>query len=717
MNLDHITKISAELEIDASRAQAVAALLEQGASVPFIARYRKEKTGSLDEIFIRRIRDLLEKLEELDNRKASILKSLEQNGHLTDELKEAVLAAQGLSTLEDLYLPYRPKRKTRASVAREKGLDPLAQALLLQKGSDPLAAAASFIDPEKGIESVDAALAGARDIVAEIVSEDLQSRTALRSLFAGKGLMKSRVLPGKETEGKKYRDYFEWEEPAASAPSHRVLAMRRGEKEGILSVTIEPPEEEALQQLYDIFVHSDGPDSQQVRLAVDDSYRRLLSRAMETEQRLAAKDKADAEAIRIFAQNLQQLLLAAPLGARCVMAIDPGYRTGCKVACLDRQGKLLHYDTVYIGMSDKASQSAADRLERLCRDFEIEAIAIGNGTGSRETEAFVKQLALPKHVQVTQVNESGASIYSASDIAREEFPDLDITIRGAVSIGRRLMDPLAELVKIDPKSIGVGQYQHDVDQTALKQSLDDVTISCVNSVGVDVNRASEQLLSYVSGIGPQIARNIVAYRNENGPFETREGLKNISRLGPKAFEQSAGFLRIPGGNQPLDASAVHPESYHIVEKMAADLTCSVQDLMASSDLRKRIRLETYETATVGLPTLNDILTELAKPGRDPRDTFEVFAFAGGIHQIEDLSPGMKIPGVVTNVTAFGAFVDIGVHHNGLVHISELADRYVKDPNTIVKVHQKVLVTVKAVDLERKRIALSMKSHPVCETLS
>jgi len=707
----HIQKISNELEIRENQVAAVAELLSQDATVPFIARYRKEATGSLDEVAITAIRDRLKQLEELDARRAAILKSLEEQGKLTDELKDTVDAAETMATLEDIYLPYKPKRRTRGTIAREKGLEPLAETIFKQDGASPEEAAGPYIDEEKGVASIEEALSGARDIIAEWINEDSEARAAMRTLFLGKGVITSRVAIDKEADGAKYRDYFEWSEPAASAPSHRILAMRRGEREDFLNLSMVPDEEAAVAILESLFIKGDGEDSRQVKTAVHDCYRRLMSRSMETELRLATKERADGEAINVFADNLRQLLLAAPLGARRVMGIDPGFRTGCKVVCLDRQGKLLHNDTVYLHMSGKKDEEGRQKLVKLCEQFRIEAVAVGNGTAGRETEALVRSLPLPAGVQVLMVNESGASIYSASEVAREEFPNHDVTVRGAVSIARRLMDPLSELVKIDPKSIGVGQYQHDVDQIALKQSLDDVVISCVNSVGVDINRASAPLLTYVSGLGPQLAKNIVTHRDENGPFPSREAIKKVPRLGPKAFEQCAGFLRIPEGGHPLDASAVHPESYHVVDAMARDLECDVKALMASEALRKKVDLSRYVTESIGLPTLTDIMAELAKPGRDPRETFEVFEFAQGIERMEDLSPGLKLPGIVTNVTAFGAFVDIGVHQDGLVHISELADRFVKDPAEVVQVQQKVQVTVLDVDLARKRISLSMKATP------
>ncbi len=709
--MEHIATISAELNIATKQIDAVADLLAQGGTVPFIARYRKEATGSLDEVAITAIRDRLHQLEELDVRKAAVLKSLETNGHLTDELKEQVSAAPTLAVLEDLYLPFRPKRRTKATVAREKGLEPLAREILEQNGRDPVQLATAYVDPQKGVESVEAALEGARHIIAEIINEDPRARDRMRELYVRKGIIRSQVATDKETEGAKYRDYFDWNEPAATAPSHRILAMRRGEKEDILNLAMVPPETDALALLEDLFVNGDDPDAAQVRLALNDGYRRLLSRAMETELRLVTKQRADEQAIRIFASNLRQLLLSPPLGARRVMGIDPGYRTGCKIVCLDRQGKLLHHETVYPHLSERQDRQAAEKIAELCRRFSIEAVAIGNGTAGRETEAFVRKIDSLQAIPVLLVNESGASIYSASEAARREFPDLDLTVRGSVSIARRLMDPLSELVKIDPKSIGVGQYQHDVDQSDLKKSLDDVVISCVNAVGVDVNRASVELLTYVSGLGPQLAANIVAVRNEKGPFSSRVELKGVPRLGPKAFEQSAGFLRIQRGADPLDASAVHPESYAVVDAMARDQDCSVAELMQEASRRKKIDLTRYVDDKIGLPTLRDILAELDKPGRDPRKDFETVAFAGHVNQISDLRPGMILPGVVTNVTAFGAFVDIGVHQDGLVHISEMADAFVKNPTDVVSVQKRVSVTVLEVDLERNRIALSMKTAP------
>ena len=717
---DQTTIIATELKLKTQQVQTVLALLDEGATVPFLARYRKEATGSLDEVAISAIRDRSTQIRELEKRREVVLRSIQEQCKLTGELKEKINAASSLAVLEDVYLPYRPKRRTRATTAKEKGLEPFARRLFQQESQesmDPALEARAFIDPEKELASVEDVLSSARDIIAEWVSEDARAREKIRHLFTTQGILRSKVARSKKTQGEKYKDYFDWAEPVATIPSHRMLAMRRGEREEILSLRLAPPEDNAHGLLEQVLLTSRNAAAEHVRLAIHDGYKRLLAPSIETEIRLVAKQKADETAIGIFAENLRQLLLAPPLGQKNVLAIDPGFRTGCKLACLDRQGKFLHTQTIYPHQSEERKRSAAESLIALCERFQIEAIAIGNGTAGRETETFSRKLSLPPTIPVVMVNESGASIYSASEIARQEFPDQDITVRGAISIGRRLMDPLAELVKIDPKSIGVGQYQHDVDQAALKERLDDVAASCVNQVGVEVNTASAQLLQYVSGLGPQLAQNIVAYRNEHGPFVGRSALKKVPRLGPKAFEQAAGFLRIRngqnGGNgrsgkNPLDASAVHPESYPIVQHMAHDLGCSVNDLLGDETLRQQIQLTDYVTDHVGLPTLHDILAELAKPGRDPREQFEVVQFAEWIAAIEDVQPGMKLTGMVTNVTAFGAFVDIGVHQDGLVHISQLADRFVKDPNEVVKVQQKVLVTVLDVDLPRKRISLSMK---------
>jgi protein Tex len=716
MNETHIERIATELSLVPRQVKAAASLLEEGATVPFIARYRKEVTNSLDEVAITSIRDRLEQLAELDARRQAIFHSLEERGLLTDELSATLKAAETMATLEDIYLPFRPKRRTRATIAREKGLGPLAERLFAQDGVDPVnhdpaEEAKAFISEEREVRSAEEALAGARDIMAEWMSEDAGARSAMRTLLLEKARLRSKVIADKEEAGIKYRDYYDWEEDVRSAPSHRVLAMRRGEKEAFLSLRIVPPEAETIGMLRGFFIKGVGPASDQVARALEDGYERLLFPSMETEIRVSLKDRADEAAIRVFAENLRQLLLAPPLGQKRVLAIDPGFRTGCKVVCLDAQGKLLHSSTVFPHKSQREADEASAKMLELCDRFDVEAIAIGNGTAGRETEAFVKGLHLPGTIPVILVNESGASIYSASEVAREEFPQHDVTVRGAVSIGRRLMDPLAELVKIDPKSIGVGQYQHDVDQHALKKSLDDVVTSCVNGVGVELNTASRELLTYVSGLGPGLAKAIVSYRDEQGPFTSRTALKKVPRLGPKAFEQAAGFLRIRGAENPLDSSAVHPESYSIVKAMAQDLGATVKELINQEGLRKRVDLNRYMTETVGLPTLNDILSELAKPGRDPREQFEVFAFTEGVEKIEDVRPGMSLTGIVTNITAFGAFVDIGVHQDGLVHVSQLANRFVKNPGDVVKVHQQVIVTVLDVDAARKRIALSMKGLP------
>ncbi len=708
----HCTYISRESGISLQQVQAVETLLAEGGTVPFIARYRKERTGSLDEVQITTIRDRLAQLAELDKRREAILKSLEERELLTDELKQAIEAAETMATLEDIYLPYRPKRRTRATIAREKGLEPLAQMIFSQQiATDPLAESTYYIDSEKGVESSDDALAGARDIIAEWISEDADTRQPMRRLFFSHGTFQSKVSKGKEEEGSKYRDYFDWDESIRKAPGHRVLAMFRGENEGYLKLSVRPSEEMALELLRKRYVKNDSPSAEQVGLSLEDSYKRLLGPSMETEIRNEAKERADKEAIEVFARNLRESLMASPLGGKATLAIDPGYRTGCKVVCLDRQGSLLHNTTIYPTQSAKLIEEARKAILELVERFHIEAIAIGNGTASRETDAFVRGLGLSDSIPIVMVNESGASIYSASEVARDEFPDADVTVRGSVSIGRRLMDPLAELVKIDPKSIGVGQYQHDVDQGSLKQSLDDTVMSCVNAVGVELNTASKQLLTYVSGLGPMLAGKIVEYRNEHGPFRNRKELGKVPRLGPKAFEQAAGFLRINNAQNPLDASAVHPESYAVVDQITRDLDCTITDLMSNDSLRQRVDLNQYATATIGLPTLTDIIEELGKPGRDPRQEFEIFHFTEGVNSIDDLVPGMKLPGIVTNVTNFGAFVDIGVHQDGLVHISQMADHFVRNPADEVKVSQKITVTILEVDKQRKRISLSMLPNP------
>jgi len=712
MNEFHIQKIAAELKIQPRQVLSTARLFAEGATVPFIARYRKEATGSLDEVAVTTIRERLLSLAEFDQRREAILKTLEERNLLTDKLKADIAGADSVTRLEDIYQPFRPKRRTRAKIAKEQGLEPLADLLFQnQSTADPQAEAAKYVSAEKGVAEANAALAGARDVIAERVSDDANARAKLRALYWSEGIVKSKVISDKQEAGAKFKDYFDWSEPVGKIPSHRLLAIRRGEAEGFLMMRITVEENSALALIEPLFVTGKGPAADQIRLAVQESYKRLLGSAIEVELRMETKKRADAEAIRVFAENLRELLLASPLGSKNMLAIDPGFRTGCKVVVLDRQGKLLHNDVIYPTTSSAAEiREAAEAVLSMVKKYQIEAIAIGNGTASRETEAFVKLLKLT--MPIVMVNESGASIYSASDVAREEFPNHDVTVRGAVSIGRRLMDPLAELVKLDPKSIGVGQYQHDVEQGALKRSLDDVVVSCVNGVGVELNTASKQLLAYVSGLGPTLAANIVNFRNENGPFKSRAELKKVPRLGDKAFEQAAGFLRIRNGAQPLDASAVHPESYELVDRMAKDLNCSVGDLLRDAGLRQKIQLPKYVTEVVGLPTLTDILGELAKPGRDPRQKFEVFSFQSGVEKMEDLKPGMKLPGIVTNVTAFGAFVDIGVHQDGLIHVSQLSDRFIKDPSEVVKVSQKVTVTVTEVDLPRKRIALSMKAAPV-----
>ena len=711
MNTKHYSIIAQELSISEKQVSATVSLLDEGGTVPFISRYRKEMTGSLDEVAITAIRDRIAQLRDLDKRREAILKSLDEQEKLTPELEKKVNQAATMSELEDIYLPYKPKRKTRASVAREKGLEPLATQLFEQGKLDLESLATQFVDEEKDVKSAEDALQGARDIIAEWVNENAEARAEMREFFVRKGVFKTKLIPGKEEEGAKYKDYFEWEEPIDKAPSHRILAMRRAEKEMILMLDAAPDEEEALDMLERRFVKGSNSAAEQVQMAVQDSYKRLMKPSMETDVRLWAKKKADEEAIRVFAENLRQLLLAAPLGSRRVLGLDPGFRTGCKVVCLGPEGQLLENTAIYPNAPQNRTAESGAVIKHLVEKHDIQAIAIGNGTASRETEKFVKDLGLPKSVLVVMVNESGASVYSASEVARAEFPDHDVTVRGAVSIGRRLMDPLAELVKIDPKSIGVGQYQHDVDQNSLKRSLDDTVMSCVNAVGVEVNTASRELLAYVSGLGPSLAQNIVTFRNENGPFKDRAALKKVPRLGDKAFEQAAGFLRIRDGKHPLDSSAVHPESYTVVEQMAKDLGVTVNDLLRDASLRAKIDLKKYVTDTVGLPTLQDIMAELAKPGRDPRESFEAFEFAEGVNEMKDLKIGMKLPGIVTNITNFGAFVDIGVHQDGLVHVSHLADKFVSNPAEEVAVHQKVQVTVMEVDLPRKRISLSMKSDP------
>ena len=707
--MSHENIIAHELSLTDRQVRTVMGLLDEGATVPFISRYRKEMTGSLDEVQITNIRDRAQQLRDLDKRREAILKSLDEQGKLTPELQAQIQAAQTMSEVEDIYLPYKPKRKTRASMARDKGLQPLADLLLAQASGEIETQAAAFISEDLGVADVEAALAGARDIIAETIAEDAEVRARVRKQFLEVGQFVSRVVQGKEEAALKYKDYFEWSEPLQSAPSHRVLAMRRGEKEELLYLDVDVPEETVLPKIESLYIKGNNEASKQVELALQDGYKRLLKPSMETEIRVLTRQKADEEAIRVFAENVRQLLLAAPLGQKRLLAIDPGFRTGCKTVVLDAQGNLLENTAIFPHTGAGAAAEAEKTVRHLVDKYQVEAIAIGNGTAGRETEEFVRKLGLNDAV-IVMVNESGASIYSASETAREEFPDQDITVRGAVSIGRRLMDPLAELVKIDPKSIGVGQYQHDVDQNKLQTALDDTVMSCVNAVGVELNTASKQILAYISGLGPALAQQIVNYRRENGPFSSRRELKKVPRLGEKAFEQAAGFLRIRNAKHPLDASAVHPERYALVEQMAKDLGVEIEQLMKDEPLRKKVDLKRYISEEVGLPTLNDIMAELAKPGLDPREQFETFSFTDGVNSIADLRIGMKLPGIVTNITAFGAFVDIGVHQDGLVHLSQLANRFVSDPNEIVKVQQKVMVTVTEVDEKRKRISLSMKTE-------
>jgi uncharacterized protein len=706
-------QIATELSISPNQVEVVIALLAEGATIPFMARYRKEQTGSLDEVQLAAIRDRHEQLTELDKRKEAVLKSIEKQEKLTPALVKAIEQAQTLAEVEDIYLPYKPKRKTKATAAKERGLEPLANQIFEQKVINIEELASQFVNLELGVSNQQEALDGARDIMAEWISENPEARKNVRDLFWQDGSIHATVIKSKaeSEEAQKFKDYFDWKEPIKKTPSHRLLAMRRAEKEGFVMLDIAPTEELVIQHLENQFVKTNTSAGEQVKLAIKDSYKRLLKPTLESELRLETKMQADAEAIKVFSANLKKLLLASPLGQKRVLALDPGFRSGIKLVCLGAQGELLFDTVIYPLEPQRQTTQAATIVLGLCDRFKIEAIAIGNGTASRETESFVKSIGLPPDILVVMVNESGASVYSASEVAREEFPNHDLTVRGAVSIGRRLTDPLAELVKIDPKSIGVGQYQHDVDQGKLKAGLDDVVMSCVNSVGVEVNTASKELLSYVSGLGPQLAKSIVDYRNQHGPFKERKELHQIPRLGEKAFEQCAGFLRIRNAKNPLDTSAVHPERYALVEKFATDLGCTIGDLMTSSELRKKLDLKKYVSDSVGLPTLNDILSELEKPGRDPREKFEAFAFQEGVNEVKDLKVGMVLPGIVTNVTNFGAFVDVGVHQDGLVHVSHLSDRFVKDPNQVVAVQQKVKVTVMEVDVQRKRIALSLKSDP------
>ncbi len=706
MNENHILKIAANLSVKDWQVKNTIQLFDEGATMPFISRYRKEATGSLDEVQISAIKDQLTKLLEIDSRRETILKAIDEQGKLSDELKKRIEEAQTLTELEDIYLPYKQKKKTRAVKAKEKGLEPLAKIIMKQQELNIIGKAETFVNDD--VPTSEDALQGARDIIAEWINENERARNNVRRLFKHEATIQSKAIKGKELEGIKYKDYFEWEEPLKRCPSHRLLAMRRGENEGILKVVISPDKEKAIEILESQFIDGVYDVSEQVRDAINDSYKRLLSSSIETEFKNSSKDTADDGAIKVFADNLRQLLLAPPLGQKNVLAIDPGYKSGCKVVCIDAQGNLLHNENIYPHQPQNEKGMAMKKIDSMVESFKIDAIAIGNGTASRETEALVKRIRFTKDVRVFVVSEDGASIYSASSVAREEFPEYDVTVRGAVSIGRRLMDPLAELVKIDAKSIGVGQYQHDVDQNKLKGKLDQVVESSVNNVGVNLNTSSKHLLTYISGLGPQLAQNIVNYRKENGAFKSRKELQEVKRMGDKAFQQAAGFLRIDKAENPLDNSAVHPESYHIVEKMASDLHCELIDLIKNEELRKQIVLENYVTKEVGLPTLNDIIKELAKPGRDPRQGIKIFEFAEGINKVEDLIVGMELPGIVTNITNFGAFVDVGVKQDGLVHISQLANKYVSDPNEIVKLHQHVKVKVIEVDMARKRIQLSMK---------
>ncbi|MGL4293978.1 MAG: Tex family protein [Bacteroidales bacterium] len=706
MSTNFNTLVSKALNISEKQVANTIKLLEDGATIPFISRYRKELTGALDEVQIAAINDTLSKLKETDKRKSTILSTIEEQGKLTPELKNRIENSWDLTELEDIYLPFKPKRRTRAEMAREKGLEPLATFLMFQQNNDPELKAEGFLNDQ--IKDINEALKGARDIIAEWVNEDEKARNNIRNIFTREAMISSKVIKGKEEEGSKYRDYFEWTEPLKRCSSHRMLALRRGENEGILKVTIESDDEHCLERLEKQYIRNSNAAAKQVFEAVKDGYKRLLKPSIETEFSQLSKEKADEEAIRVFATNLRQLLLAAPLGQKRVLGIDPGYRTGCKLVCLDAQGNLLHNETIYPHPPQNQTSLAAKKLTSLVEQYQIEAISIGNGTASRETEKFVTSLRYDRKLQVFVVSEDGASIYSASKIAREEFPEYDVTVRGAVSIGRRLMDPLAELVKIDPKSIGVGQYQYDVNQAQLKKSLDQTVENCVNQVGVNVNTASKHLLTYISGLGPLLAQNIVNYRQENGPFSSRRELMKVPRMGEKAFEQAAGFLRIPGSKNPLDNSSVHPESYGIVEQMSKDLNCSVEELIKNKELRLQIKLEKYISDTIGLPTLQDILKELEKPGLDPRQQIKVFEFDPGVRTIDDLHEGKVLPGIVTNITNFGCFVDVGIKENGLIHVSQLADRFISDPTEIVSIHQHVTVKVLSVDKERKRVQLTMK---------
>ena len=710
------TLIAQSLGIALKQVEATLRLLADGATVPFIARYRKEATGSLDEVQIEEIRTQHDRLSELAQRKQTILRTIDEQGRLTDELRQAIDSCWNATELEDLYLPYKPKRRTRAEMARQRGLEPLARLLMQQReGTQPASVARSYVKGE--VKSVDDALKGARDILAEEISEDSRARQRVRQSFERKAQLTAHVVKGQEEAGANYRDYFDCNESLHRCSSHRLLAIRRAEAEGILKVSIGTDDEQCQERLERLYLRGRGACTHEVGEAVRDAYKRLLRSSIETEFAALSKERADDEAIRVFATNLRQLLMAAPLGQKRVMGIDPGFRTGCKVVCLDAQGELLHNENIYPHPPVSKTREAMTKVSQMIEAYRIEAIAVGNGTASRETERFLQQMQLPRSVQVFVVSEQGASIYSASKVAREEFPDYDVTVRGAVSIARRLMDPLAELVKIDPKSIGVGQYQHDVDQGKLKRTLDQVVEQCVNQVGVNLNTASSHLLTYISGLGPALARNIVAYRSEHGPFTSRRELLQVPRMGAKAFEQCAGFLRIPGARHPLDNTAVHPESYALVERMASDLGCTVEQLVEQAELRRRIVPDRYLSPTVGLPTLHDILQELEKPGRDPRGPIQVFEFDPSVQTLDDLRPGMELPGIVTNITNFGAFVDIGIKENGLLHISQMADRRISTPDEVVSLHQHIRVRVLDIDRERRRISLTLKGVGSTASLS
>ncbi|MCE1202680.1 MAG: RNA-binding transcriptional accessory protein [Bacteroidia bacterium] len=701
-------RIADEMNLEYQHVRNTLSLLADGATIPFVARYRKELTGSMNEEIIALVQKRWLQLLALDKRRETVLQSIEEQGKLTPELRALIEKAATMQELEDIYLPYKPKRRTRASIAREKGLETLADFIMQQTYRPLMPEASRYVNAAKGVENEEQALAGARDIIAERVSEDRLVRERVRQIFLRHSMLISKVVSGKEAEGRTYLTYYDWREPLSKAPSHRLLAILRGESEGFLKASVEVDEDRTIGMIQRMFVKGPGDASEQVEKAIADSFKRLIAPSMETEVREHYKQKADDVAIRVFAENLRQLLLMPPLGQKRVLAIDPGFRTGCKIVILNEQGQLLHNDTIYPHPPNHEVKEAEKKLRTLVNAYKVEVIAVGNGTAGRETEMFIRHIRFDREVMAVMVNESGASVYSASKVARDEFPDYDVTVRGAVSIGRRLMDPLAELVKIDPKSIGVGQYQHDVDQKALSESLNQTVEMCVNAVGVELNTASEQLLSYVSGIGPQLAANIIRHRNENGPFTNRRQLQHVPRLGPKAFEQCAGFLRIRDGENPLDASAVHPESYHIVQRMALKTGLSLKEMIGRKDIRQLIDIKEFKDEKAGFETLNDILSELEKPGRDPRQKFEEFEFSKDVRSIQDVQPGMELNGIVTNITAFGAFVDIGVHQDGLVHVSQMAERYVRDPNQVVKLNQKVRVKVLSVDLERNRINLTMK---------